>query len=50
MAEKFPTGALAVITFDAQRWADIALGAGELVAFLHPSAPDLTLPGALPTP
>ena len=37
MAEKFPTGALAVFTFDAQKWADIALGAGELVEFITPA-------------
>ena len=37
MAEKFPTGALAVFTFDAQKWADIALGAGNLVEFITPA-------------
>jgi phosphohistidine phosphatase len=37
MAEKFPTGALAVLTFDAQKWADIALGAGKLVEFITPA-------------
>ena len=37
MAEKFPTGALAVFTFDAQKWADIALGAGKLVEFITPA-------------
>jgi phosphohistidine phosphatase len=37
MAEKFPTGALAVFTFDAANWADIALGAGKLVEFITPA-------------
>ena len=50
LAEKFPTGALAVFTFDVPQWADIALGAGKLEPFHHPGAPDLTLRGALPTP
>ena len=37
MAEKFPTGALAVFTFETDRWADIALGAGKLVEFITPA-------------
>ena len=37
MAEKFPTGALAVFTFDAPRWADIAHGDGKLTHFITPA-------------
>lgn len=37
MTEKFPTGALAVFTFNTERWADIALGAGKLVEFITPA-------------
>jgi phosphohistidine phosphatase len=37
MVEKFPTGALAVFTFDAPRWADIAPGAGRLTHFMTPA-------------
>ena len=37
MAEKFPTGALAVFTFDAPQWADIALGTGKLSHFITPA-------------
>lgn len=37
MAEKFPTGALAVFTFDADSWADVALGEGKLVEFSTPA-------------
>ncbi|QPC45086.1 histidine phosphatase family protein [Kaustia mangrovi] len=36
MRRKFPTGALAVIDFDADDWADIAPGAGTLVSFTRP--------------
>jgi phosphohistidine phosphatase len=32
----FPTGALAVITFDAPRWRDVARGKGRLVRFVKP--------------
>ncbi len=35
--EKFPTCALAVITFDAEAWADIAPGTGTLTRFLTPA-------------
>lgn len=34
MAEKFPTAALAVITFDAKRWADVRPGTGTLRRFV----------------
>ena len=37
MAEKFPTAALAVFTFDVEGWSDIALGAGKLVDFITPA-------------
>ena len=33
---KYPTAGLAVIRFDSERWADIALGAGRLVTFVTP--------------
>lgn len=33
---KFPTGALAVLRFDAARWRDIAEQAGTLAAFVRP--------------
>ena len=36
MQEKFPTAALAVLDFDAPRWADIGPGKGELRAFVTP--------------
>jgi phosphohistidine phosphatase len=36
MAEKFPTGAVAVIAFDAASWAEISPGAGKLLHFLTP--------------
>jgi len=36
MAKKYPTAALAVITFDAERWDDIRPGAGNLVSFTKP--------------
>lgn len=34
--EKFPTGALAVIDFDAKRWVDVEPKAGRIVAFFRP--------------
>jgi phosphohistidine phosphatase len=37
LEEKFPTCALAVITFDAKTWADIAPGTGALARFLTPA-------------
>jgi phosphohistidine phosphatase len=37
MAEKFPTCALAVITFEAKDWAGIAPGAGTLTRFITPA-------------
>ena len=37
MDDKFPTGALAVFTFDAQNWSDIAPGTGTLTHFLTPA-------------
>lgn len=36
MAEKFPTGALAVIDFEASHWRAVAPGEGELVLFIRP--------------
>ncbi|MGE0737327.1 MAG: histidine phosphatase family protein [Alphaproteobacteria bacterium] len=33
---KFPTGALAVIEFDAEHWADVGAATGQLVTFLGP--------------
>lgn len=33
---KFPTAALAVIDFDAERWSEVAPGAGRLEAFVRP--------------
>ncbi len=50
MAEKFPTGALAVFTFDTDTWSDIALGAGHAGPLHHAGAADLTRRDALPTP
>ena len=38
MHEKFPTAALAAITFDAPRWNEIGPGAGRLVAFHTPQS------------
>ena len=38
MAKKYPTAALAVITFTAKRWADIRPGTGSLVSFTKPKA------------
>jgi phosphohistidine phosphatase len=37
LEEKFPTCALAVITFDAEAWKDIAPGTGTLSRFLTPA-------------
>lgn len=37
MAEKFPTCALAVLTFDVKSWRGIAPGAGKLQRFLTPA-------------
>ena len=34
--EKFPTASLAEIRFDAERWSDVAAGAGTLVRFVRP--------------
>jgi phosphohistidine phosphatase len=34
--QKFPTGALAVLRTGADRWADLAPGSAELVAFVRP--------------
>lgn len=36
MAEKFPTAALAVITFDIKSWKDVKEGAGALKDFVRP--------------
>lgn len=36
--EKFPTGGLAVIDFDAAAWSDIRPGTGRLVCFVTPQA------------
>ena len=36
MAEKFPTGAVAVVAFNADSWSAIEPGSGELVHFLTP--------------
>ena len=35
-ADKFPTGALAEISFDVRKWADVAPGAGRIRSFLKP--------------
>jgi phosphohistidine phosphatase len=40
LAEKYPTGALVVITFAGAGWADVAAGAGTLRQFIRPR--DLT--------
>jgi phosphohistidine phosphatase len=37
MAEKFPTCSLAVFTFEAKEWSDIAPGSGALIRFLTPA-------------
>jgi phosphohistidine phosphatase len=36
MREKYPTGAIAVITFDEAQWSDLAPGSGELKTFIRP--------------
>ena len=36
LREKFPTGALAVLRSPAKQWADLTLGATELLAFVRP--------------
>jgi phosphohistidine phosphatase len=36
MSTKFPTAGLAVIDFDADRWSEVAGGAGRLEAFVRP--------------
>jgi phosphohistidine phosphatase len=36
LEEKFPTAALAVLDFDAERWRDIKPGEGKLVDFVRP--------------
>lgn len=36
LAEKFPTGACAVLLFESARWADLDSGAGRLVDFILP--------------
>jgi phosphohistidine phosphatase len=36
MSAKFPTAGLAVIAFDAERWSEVAGGAGRLEAFVRP--------------
>jgi phosphohistidine phosphatase len=36
MRAKFPTGALAVIEFDIDRWNELAAGTGRLRAFVRP--------------
>lgn len=36
LSEKYPTGALAVIAFRANRWAEIAGGTGRLERFIRP--------------
>ena len=36
MSAKFPTAGLAVIDFDADRWSEVAGGAGKLEAFVRP--------------
>ena len=36
LAEKFPTGACAVLLFECARWADLDIGAGRLADFILP--------------
>jgi len=38
MAKGFPTAALAVIMFDAERWHQVERGTGRLEAFIEPTA------------
>lgn len=39
LAEKFPTAGLAIIAFEATRWADISAGNGRLERFVTPRSP-----------
>jgi phosphohistidine phosphatase len=41
--DKFPTAALAVITFEATRWSDVAAGTGTLAHFTRPRDLDASL-------
>ena len=43
LAEKFPTAAYTILTFDTARWSDLAEGSGMLVDFVRPR--DLTFAG-----
>jgi phosphohistidine phosphatase len=43
VAVKFPTGALAEIVFEADRWQDVAPGDGELIRFIRPRDLDSSL-------
>ncbi len=36
LAEKFPTTALAVLTFDVRKWGDVQAGTGKLAHFITP--------------
>ena len=36
MAEKYPTGALAILSFAVESWAEIEAGAATLTRFLRP--------------
>jgi phosphohistidine phosphatase len=36
VAEKFPTGACAILTFEVERWRDVASGLGTLVEYVRP--------------
>jgi len=36
LADKFPTGACAVLVFETLRWADLEMGAGRLADFVQP--------------
>jgi phosphohistidine phosphatase len=36
LSEKYPTGALALIDFDVDRWRDLAAGKGRLARFVRP--------------
>jgi len=36
LEEKFPTAALAVLDFDADRWREITPGEGKLIDFVRP--------------
>jgi len=41
--DKFPTASIAEITFDIDRWADIASGKGKLTRFIRPRDLDAAL-------